>query len=105
MTFQVILHEGVIAEAVRPRLVREMRRVAADVFGAPAANATVEMTEIPRGRFFTAAQPSRSSLVGTTVPPGTSPADRTRLMAEITSAWCDVTGCTPDEIVVSASGT
>lgn len=102
MTFRVILHEGVVDEAVRPRLLEGIRRVAAGIFGVAADAVTVEVTEIRKGRFFTAGRPSRSALIGTTVPPSTSRTDRTRLMAEITARWCEVTGCAPDEVLVSA---
>jgi phenylpyruvate tautomerase PptA (4-oxalocrotonate tautomerase family) len=101
--FQVLLHEGVVAEAVRPRLAEGIRRIYARVFGVAEDQVTVAITEIPQGRFFTAARPSRSSLIGGSVAAGTSQADRARLMSEITSMWCDVTGCTPNEVVVSVS--
>ena len=103
MRLQVILHEGVVDEGSRPRLAHELRRIYAGIFGAAEDQVAVEITEIPNGKFFTAAKPSRSSLVGAGVPDGTSRADRTRLMSEISAMWCDVTGCTPNEIVVSAS--
>jgi phenylpyruvate tautomerase PptA (4-oxalocrotonate tautomerase family) len=105
MKFQVILHEGVVEEGLRPRLTQEMRRIYAAMFAAAANQIVVEITEIPKGRFFTAAKPSRTSLVGVAGPAGTSRPDRTRLMSEITAMWCEVTGCTPNEIVVSASDT
>ena len=103
MGFTVILHEGVVPEILRPQLAQGIRRIYADIFGGPADNVSVDITEIPKGRFFTAAKPSRSSLIGGSVPAGTSRADRTRLMSEITSMWCEVTGCTPNDVVVSAS--
>ena len=101
--FQLILHEGVVDAGLRPRLAQGIRRIYSSVFGTTEDDVIVEITEIPRGRFFTAAKPSRSSLVGGTAPAGTSRADRTRLMSEISAMYCDVTGCTPNEIVVSVS--
>lgn len=103
MKFQVILHEGVVDKKVQSRVTRQLRRIYADLFDVAEDQVAVDITEIPRGRFFTAAKPSNSSLVGVGVPAGTSNADRTHLMSEITAMWCQVTGCTPDEIVVSAS--
>jgi phenylpyruvate tautomerase PptA (4-oxalocrotonate tautomerase family) len=103
MKFQVIVHEGVVAEALHPRLAQEMRRIYAGVFGAAEDGVAVEFTAVPEGRFFTAGKPSRSSLIGVGVPAGTPAAERTRLMSEITAAWCAITGCTANEIVVSAS--
>lgn len=103
MKFQMLLHEGVVGPELQPQLAQELRRIYATRFGAAEAEIEVEISEIPKGRFFTAGKPSRSSLVGGSVPAGTSSADRTRLMAEITSMWCERTGCTPDDIVVSIS--
>jgi phenylpyruvate tautomerase PptA (4-oxalocrotonate tautomerase family) len=103
MKFQMILHEGVVDEALRPRLIQGIGRIYTAIFGGNSDQVSVDITEVPHGRFFTAAKPSRSSLIGGSVPAGTSRADRTRLMAEITDMWCEVTGCTPNEVVVSMS--
>jgi phenylpyruvate tautomerase PptA (4-oxalocrotonate tautomerase family) len=103
MKFQLLLHEGVIEPNLQPRLAQELRRIYTRNWGGAEDHISVNVTEIPKGRFFTAAKPSRSSLVGGSVPAGTSRTARTRLMAEITSMWCELTGCTPNEIVVSIS--
>lgn len=103
MPFQLILHESVVDKTLHPRLAREIRRIYADHFGGAEDEVTVDVIEIPTGRFFTAGQPSRSSLIGGIVPKGTSSAARTRLMSEITAIWCEITGCTPNEVVVSVS--
>ncbi len=98
----MILHEGVVPEAVRPALTDGIRRVYAGIFEAPAEAVAVDFTELARGRFFTAGRPSTSSIVAGTVPSGTSTAQRHRLLSEITALWCEMTGCTPHEIVVTA---
>lgn len=103
MGFQIILHEGVIEGGLRPRLASEIRRIYTSIFGGAEGDIAIDITEIPKGKFFTAAKPSRSSLVGGGVPAGTSPDDRTRLLSEISTMWCEVTGCSSNEIVVSAS--
>jgi hypothetical protein len=103
MRFQVLLHEGVVDPALRPRLERELRRIGAAASGTSAGDVAVEVNEISAGRFFTAGEPSRSSLIATSVPAGTSRADRTGLMSAITTLWCDVTGCRAAEVVVSVS--
>lgn len=100
---QFLLHEGVVGKAQQAKLADEIRLIYARNFGTPAREISVDVTEIPKGRFFTAATPSRSSLIGGSVPKGTAKADRTRLMAEITEMWCEVTGCTADDVVVSMS--
>jgi phenylpyruvate tautomerase PptA (4-oxalocrotonate tautomerase family) len=100
--FRVILHEGVVPEAVRPALAGGIRRAYAALFGVPAEAVAVEFTELARGRFFTAGRPSSTSIVAGTVPSGTAAARRERLLSEITALWCRTTGCTPHEVVVSA---
>jgi phenylpyruvate tautomerase PptA (4-oxalocrotonate tautomerase family) len=103
MKFQLLLHEGVVDKAKQPKLARELRRIYAGRFGGSEDDVAVDVTEIPKGRFFTAGEPSRSSFIGGTVPKGTSNAERTRLMSDITAAWCELTGCTPNDVVVSMS--
>jgi phenylpyruvate tautomerase PptA (4-oxalocrotonate tautomerase family) len=103
MGFQVILHAGVVEPELQPRLAQGIRRIYAGSFGGEPGQVAVDITEIPRGRFFSAGRPSRSSLVGGSVPAGTSHANRTRLMSEITAMWCELTSCDPTEIVVSIS--
>jgi len=101
--FQVVLHEGVVDRSLRVPLAEAMRRAYASAFGVDAAALSVDFAEVRRGRFFTAGRPSRSALVGVSVPRGTSPADRARLMSAITAIWCETAGLTPDDVVVSAS--
>ena len=101
--FQLILHAGVVDERLHPRLAQEIRRIYVSIFAVGEGLVVVEITEIPQGWFFTAAEPSRSSLVGGTVAAGTSRPDRTRLMTEISEMWCAITGCAANEIVVSVS--
>jgi len=105
MRYQVLLHEGVVNEALRPQLKTELRRIYGEIFRVDSEQVGVDITEIPKGRFFTAAKPSCSSLIGVGVPAGTSREDRTRFMSDVTAMWCRVTGCTPNDIVVSASDT
>ncbi len=103
MRFRVILPEGVVPAALRPELAAGIGRVYARLFGAPAAEIGVDWSELPRGRFFTAGRPSTSSIIAGTVPAGTSDESRHRLLAEITALWCETTGCTPHEVVVTAA--
>jgi phenylpyruvate tautomerase PptA (4-oxalocrotonate tautomerase family) len=103
MRFELLLHQGVVDPTLHAKLSEELRRIYTDNFGGTVDQISVNITEIPQGRFFTAAKPSRSSLIGGSVPAGTSKADRTNLMAAITAMWCAVTGCTANDVVVSIS--
>ena len=103
MRFQVILHEGVVDGELHATLADGLRRIYAGLFSVAETEIDVGIDEIPSGLFFTAAKPSSSSIVAGTVPLGTSKDDRTRLLSEICDMWCDVTGCTPGEIVATAA--
>jgi hypothetical protein len=103
MRFRVILHAGVVDAALRPELATGIGRIYAGLFAAPAGEIGVDFTELARGRFFTAGEPSTSSIVAGTVPAGTEDAKRHRLLAEITALWCGTTGCTPHQVVVTAA--
>jgi hypothetical protein len=99
----VILHEGVVPETLRSELAAGLGGAYARLFRVPAAEIGVDFTVLPRGRFFTAGRPSRSSIIAGTVPAGTPDERRHRLLSEITALWCEVTGCTPHEVVVTAA--
>jgi hypothetical protein len=99
----VILHEGVVPEALRPELAAGLGRIYTALFATPAGELGVDFTELPRGRFFTAAELSTSSIIAGTVPAGTTDERRHRLLAEITALWCETTGCTPHQVVVTAA--
>ena len=103
MRFRVILHEGVVPEPLRPDLAAGLGGAYARLFAVPAAEIGVDFTVLPRGRFFTAGRLSQSSIIAGTVPAGTPDEKRHRLLAEITALWCETTGCTPHEVVVTAA--
>jgi phenylpyruvate tautomerase PptA (4-oxalocrotonate tautomerase family) len=103
MRFRVIVPEGVVSEALRPELAAGLVRSYAALFRTPAAELGVDFTELPRGRFFSAGELSRTSIIAGTVPAGTKDDQRHRLLAEITALWCETTGCSPHEVVVTAA--
>jgi hypothetical protein len=103
MRFRVIVHEGVVPDELRPRLAAGLGGIYARLFEVPAAELGVDFTEFPRGRFFTAAKPSSTSIIAGTVPAGTADERRHRLLGEITAFWCEATGATPHEVVVTAA--
>ncbi len=103
MRFQIVLHEGVVPDGLRPDLAAGIRRTYCGVFGGAADAVDVDFTQIAAGHMFTAAELSRTSVVAGHVPPGTSREDRTRFLRGVTELWCEVTGCSANEIVVSAS--
>lgn len=70
ITYKCLVN-GTIAEQTRRRVVDGLARINAEHFGIPAAELSVEFTEVARGLWFTAGEPSRASMVLGSVPPGT----------------------------------
>jgi hypothetical protein len=102
VTCQIMLHEGVVDEDLRPALEAGIRRIYGDVVGILPADLEVEYVDVPAGRWFTAGVISRNSSVHATVPAGFDSDARTKLLTEIYDHWRATTGCTPNEIVVVA---
>ena len=66
------------------------------------ADLEIRWVTIPAGYGFTAGQPSTTSLVIRSVPPGWPQEQRVAFMKSVCDLWQEVTGCTLNEIVVSA---
>ena len=102
MSCQILLHDGVIADDLRPTLVAGVRRIYADVVGGAADDLPVDIQVVPAGQWFTAGEVPRTSIVWTVVPADLRPGARTQLLGDICDFWCDATGCSPNEIVITA---
>jgi len=100
--YACIVQAGQTAEREQARLSEGLRLLARDAFGDAPERVEIQWISVPEGFGFTAGEPSRSSLVVRSVPVGFADAQRERFMSKVTSLWQDVTGCTPDEIVVTA---
>ena len=98
--FNCTVQEGVIPESIRPELVSELGRITASVIGDD--DVDVQFTEIPRGFGFRGGELSTTSLVRGQVPAGCEQELRVEFMQQICDMWTRVTGCTTDELVVSA---
>ena len=98
--FNCTVQEGVIPESIRPELVSELGRITASVVGDD--DVDVQFTEIPRGFGFRGGELSTTSLVRGQVPAGCDQELRVEFMQQICDMWTRVTGCTTDELVVSA---
>ena len=100
ISFNCTVQEGVIPEDIRPELVSGLIRVSSSVMGA--SDADVQFTEIPRGFGFRGGELSTTSLVRGQIPPGCEQELRVEFMRRICDMWMRVTGCSVDELVVSA---
>ncbi len=102
ITFNCTIQEGMIPPELRPRLAAELARICASVLGEPPDDVSVDWTEIPHGFGFRGGKLSTTSAVRGRIPPGCPQETRVRLMQEIQDTWMALTGCTTDELVVSA---
>ena len=101
MTCTVTIHEGVVPDDLHRPLMDGLRTIYAAAV--PTSDSEPRIITVPLGRWYTAGEPSHSSIVATTVPAGTDSQARTTLLKEICDFWCETTGCTPEAIVVTAS--
>ncbi len=102
ISFNCTVQEGAIPHSIRPELVSELTRISVSVMSASADDIDVQFTEIPSGFGFRGGELSTTSLVRGEVPPGCEQELRVEFMQQICDMWCRVTGCTTDELVVSA---
>jgi hypothetical protein len=102
ISFNCIIQERAVESALWGELASRLADIAAAVFGGSAEDAAVEFTVIPHGYGFRGGEVSTTSLVRGLIPPGCAQEVRVDLMRRICAMWCDVTGCTVDELVVSA---
>ncbi len=102
ISFNCTVQEGAIPDSVRPELVSGLTRISESVMGASADDVDVQFTEIPKGFGFRGGELSTTSLVRGQVPAGCEQELRVEFMQRICDMWCRVTGCTTDELVVSA---
>jgi hypothetical protein len=73
-----------------------------DTFGDAPERVEIRWLPVPEGFGFTAGEPSRASLVVRSVPVGWDDALRERFLSQVCRLWQEVTGCTQDEIMVTA---
>ena len=102
MTFNCMVQEGLISQAMRAELSKRLSDISCEVFGDCEEDVQVGWIEVRAGSGYTAGKPSTSSLALATVPDGTSEEDRCRALSGICDAWTEVTGCSINEIVATA---
>lgn len=99
-----IIQQGQTADRERKALAEGLARIAQQSFGDDPAHARSEISWVAMkpGFAWTAGEPSTSSLIIRSVPPGLSLDRRETFMREICDLWETVTGCSTDEVVVTA---
>ena len=102
ISFNCVIQEGVIPDDLRPTLSSELSRISAEALGGSAEDVTVEYTVIPHGFGFRGGEISTTSSVRGQL---TAPLDqetRVVLLQQLCDMWCEVTGCSIHEVIVSA---
>jgi len=97
------MQEGQIDEPTRARLAEGLRAIAADVLGESPSDVPVQFSDIPSGFGFRGGAPSTTSLVRGAIVGGVSQDVREDVMQRIIDMWTEVSGCTVDELVVTAA--
>jgi hypothetical protein len=97
-----MVQEGQAADRLHDRLDGGLRRLAVETFGETAADIEIRWVPIRKGFGFTAGTDSTSSLIARgSIPTGFTDDQRTAFMRRVSELWRDVTGCHPDEVVVT----
>jgi phenylpyruvate tautomerase PptA (4-oxalocrotonate tautomerase family) len=99
--YACMVQEGQVADERRDRLAEGLTRLAAETFGDAPSEVEIRWVPIPKGFGFTAGKPSTSSLIARSVPTDFSDEARVAFMRRVSDLWRDVTGCHPDEVVVT----
>ena len=97
-----MVQQGQASERKQDELAERLAALGRETFGDPPGDPDLRWVSIPDGYGFTAGRPSTSSLVIRTVPPGYPDDQREAFLLRVCDLWQDVTGCTKDEIVVTA---
>ena len=98
--FNCIVQEGFVSEDIRPKLAKELAQISTSILGGSPRDVEVEFNEIPQGFGFRGGEPSSTSLVRGIID-GCEQEVRVKLLYKIGDMWCAVSGCSPDELVVS----
>ena len=103
ISFNCIIQEGAIEDELRPRLAADLAQVSTSILGGDPGEVEVEFSVIPHGYGFRGGELSTTSMVRGMITPGCPDQEtRVRLMRAISDAWMGQTGCSVDELVVSA---
>ena len=102
ISFSCTIQEGIVPDELRPALASELARISTGILGGNPADVSVQWIEVPHGFGFRGGVLSTTSAVRGEIPPGCEQETRVKLMQTIQDRWMEITGCTTDELVVSA---
>ncbi len=100
--YDCTMQEGQIGEEMRSRLAAGLVELTGRVLDVGADEVTVGFADIPQGFGFRGGVLSTTSLVRGSIAGGLEQPVRVELMQAICDMWMEISGCTVDELVVSA---
>ena len=100
--YACLIQEDQRADHERAALEQGLRRIGQEAFGDDPGATEVRWVVQKKGFAWTAGEPSTSSIVVRSVPVGLPLDQREAFMLEVCDLWESVTGCSIDEIVVTA---
>lgn len=102
VSFNCTMQEGQVGEEMRAKLAIALRQITRDVLGESPDDVPVEFTDIPKGFGFRGGEPSTTSLVRGSIVGGVTQDVREEFMRRICDSWMEISGCSVDDLVVSA---
>ena len=102
VSFNCTMQEGQIGEETRATLAAGLQQITQDVLGESPDDVPVTFSDIPSGFGFRGGEPSTTSLVRGSIVGGVTQDVREDLMRRICDMWMEISGCTVDDLVVSA---
>ena len=100
--YACIIQEGQSAHERRDTLEEGLRRIGQESFGDEPSAIEISWTIMKDGFAWTAGEPSGSSIVIRSVSPGLPLQEREAFMRKVCDLWESETGCTIEEIIVTA---
>ena len=100
--YACIIQAGQAPDRSRAALEAGLRRLGEQAFGDDPDAVEIAWTVIEPGFAWTAGEPSQSSVVIRSVPAGLPDAEREDFLRSVCRLWETETGCSADEIVVTA---
>ena len=100
--YACIIQAGQAADERREALESGLRRIGRERLGDDPSSIEIAWTVMKSGFAWTGGEPSTSSLVIRSVPVGLPADEREAFMREVCDLWERETGCSIDEIVVTA---
>ena len=100
--YACIIQQGQAPDERRGALEEGLRRIGREFFGDDPESIEIAWTVMKDGFAWTAGEPSTSSIVIRSVPAGLAPDEREAFMREVCELWASETGCSIQEIVVTA---